>query len=113
MINLQHLTELLLVHPSDGDDLLVVCLLHSRHLLLERVVHELELLDPVDVLGESVIEVTERLLLLSPGDLGGGQRGGGPGLDTGGGASPRTGAGASAGHFDVNLDQRWLSQILI
>ena len=97
----------MLVHPSDGDNLLVIRLLHCGHLLLERVVHELELLAPVDVLGEPVIEVTERLLLLSPGDLGGGQRGGGPGLDTGGGARPRTGAGASAGHFDVNLDQRW------
>ena len=112
-MNQIYLTELMLVHPSDGNDLLVVRLLHGGHLLLERVVHELELLNPVDVLGESVIEVTERLLLLGPGDLGGGQRGGGPGLDTRGGASPRTGAGASAGHFDVNLDQRWLSQTLI
>ena len=59
----------------------------------------------MDVLGEPVIEVAEGLLLLGPGELSGGQRGGGPGLYTRGGARPRTGAGASAGHRDVNLDQ--------
>ena len=65
----------------------------------------LELFHPGDVGGEPVVEVAEGLLLLGPGDLGGGQGGGGPGPHGGGWARPGAGSRASACHYEVNLGQ--------